>query len=230
MTGPLMAGPLMARLLMMRAASLRPRSSRDRLAGDDFLTWLPGRHDCRAHLAASSIARLPVSSQAHQKHRPELWQQSARAAASSGASQASPGTTKLSRDISLSLRRVVRRVPDSSFPVVSSAGVTVVTTPDEIDITNAGRLREALLAAAAGGQPVVVDMTGTEFCDSTGLNVLVRALRQAEQAGAGLLLVRRASALHRILAVSGVGELFRTYGSLADAVDAARAGRPAAPS
>jgi anti-sigma B factor antagonist len=122
-------------------------------------------------------------------------------------------------------------VSDSSFPVVSSAGVTVVTTPDEIDITNAGRLREALLAAAAGGQPVVVvDMTGTEFCDSTGLNVLVRALRQAEQAGTGLLLVRRASALHRILAVSGVGELFRTYGSLADAVDAARAGRPAAPS
>ncbi|HTX84592.1 MAG TPA: STAS domain-containing protein [Streptosporangiaceae bacterium] len=120
---------------------------------------------------------------------------------------------------------------DSSFPVVSSAGLTVVTTPDEIDITNAGLLREALLAAAAGGQAVVVvDMTGTEFCDSTGLNVLVRALRQAEQAGTELLLVLRASALHRILAVSGVGELFRTYGSLAEAVDAARAGRPAAPS
>jgi anti-anti-sigma factor len=112
-----------------------------------------------------------------------------------------------------------------------SDGLTVVTTPDEIDITNAGLLRDALLAAAAGGQPVVVvDMTGTEFCDSTGLNVLVRALRQAEQADIELLLVVRASALQRMLAVSGVGELFRTYGSLAEAVDAARAQRPAAPS
>jgi anti-sigma B factor antagonist len=107
----------------------------------------------------------------------------------------------------------------------------VVTTPDEIDITNAALFREALLAAAAGGLPVVViDMTRTEFCDSTGLNVLVRALRQAEQASTELLLVVRASALHRMLAVSGVAELFRTYASLAEATDAARAGRPAAQS
>lgn len=120
---------------------------------------------------------------------------------------------------------------DLSFPVTSSDGLTVVTTPDEIDITNAGLFREALLAAAAGGQPVVViDMAGTEFCDSTGLNVLVRVLRHAEQANTELLLVVRASALHRMLSVSGVAELFRIYGSLAQAVDAARAGRPATPS
>jgi anti-sigma B factor antagonist len=121
-------------------------------------------------------------------------------------------------------------VSDSSFPVTWSDGLTVVTTPDEIDITNAGLLREALLAAAAGGGPVVVDMTGTEFCDSTGLNVLVRALRQAEQADTELILVVRTSALHRMLTVSGVGELFRTYDSLAEAVNATRARRPAAPS
>jgi anti-sigma B factor antagonist len=122
-------------------------------------------------------------------------------------------------------------VSDSSFPVTSSDGLTVVTTPDEIDITNAGMLREALLAAAAAGQPVViVDMTATEFCDSTGLSVLVRALRQAEQAGTELMLVIRTSALRRMLTVSGVGDLFRTYDSLAEAVDVARARRPAAPS
>jgi anti-sigma B factor antagonist len=122
-------------------------------------------------------------------------------------------------------------VSDPSFPVTSSDGLTVVTTPDEIDITNAALFREALLAAAAGGLPVVViDMTRTEFCDSTGLNVLVRALRQAEQANTELLLVVRASALHRMLTVSGVAELFRTYASLAEATDAARAGRPAAQS
>jgi anti-sigma B factor antagonist len=122
-------------------------------------------------------------------------------------------------------------VSDSKFAVTSSEGLTVVTTPDEIDITNAGLFREALLAAAARGLPVVViDMTGTEFCDSTGLNVLVRALRQAEQANTELLLVVRASALHRMLTVSGVAELFRTYASLAEAADAARAGRPAAQS
>jgi anti-sigma B factor antagonist len=113
-------------------------------------------------------------------------------------------------------------VPDSNFPVTRSDGLAVVTTPDEIDINNAGLLGEALLAAA--GQPVViVDMTGTEFCDSTGLSVLVRALRQAEQTDAQLTLVVRAPGLRRMLTVSGLGSLFQTYDSLAQAVDAARA-------
>lgn len=125
----------------------------------------------------------------------------------------------------------MKRVSDSSFPITRSAALAVVTTPDEIDINNAGLLREALLAAAAGGEPVViVDMTGTGFCDSTGLNVLVRALRQTEQAETELILVVRASALRRMLTVSGVGDLFPTYDSLAEAADAARARRPAAPS
>jgi anti-sigma B factor antagonist len=122
-------------------------------------------------------------------------------------------------------------VPDSNFPVTRSDGLAVVTTPDEIDINNAGLLGEALLAAAAACQPVViVDMTGTEFCDSTGLSVLVRALRQAEQAGAQLTLVVRTPGLRRMLTVSGAGSLFQIYDSLGDAVDAARARRPAGPS
>lgn len=122
-------------------------------------------------------------------------------------------------------------MPDSNFPVTRSAGLAVVTTPDEIDINNAGLLGKALLAAAADGQPaVIVDMTGTEFCDSTGLSVLVQALRQAEQADAQLTLVVRTPALRRMLTVSGVGGLFQTYDSLAEAVDAARARRPAGPS
>lgn len=122
-------------------------------------------------------------------------------------------------------------MPDSNFPVTRSAGLAVVTTPDEIDINNAGLLGKALLAAAAVGQPaVIVDMTGTEFCDSTGLSVLVQAMRQAEQADAQLTLVVRRPALRRMLTVSGAGGLFQTYDSLAEAVDAARARRPAGPS
>jgi len=136
----------------------------------------------------------------------------------------------LSRDILLSSAASETRVPDSKFPVTRSDGLAVVTTPDEIDINNAGLLGEALLAAAAAGQPVViVDMTGTEFCDSTGLSVLVQALRQGEQADAQLTLVVRTLGLRRMLAVSGAGSLFQTYDSLADAVDAARARRLAGP-
>jgi hypothetical protein len=48
-------------------------------------------------------------------------------------------------------------------------GLQVITSTAEIDIANAGELRAALLAAAKRGDAsVVVDMSGTAFCDSTG--------------------------------------------------------------
>ena len=57
------------------------------------------------------------------------------------------------------------------FPVRITRGVPVVIAPDEIDITNAGALRAALLRAAARpGPALVVDMTRTRFCDSAGLH------------------------------------------------------------
>ncbi len=95
----------------------------------------------------------------------------------------------------------------------------MVTAPEEIDITNAGLLRAALLSAAENAPPViVVDLTATEFCDSSGLNVLVRGQKQAAQAGTDLRLVVRASAVQRMLTVTGVADMFRSYGSLAEAL------------
>ena len=112
---------------------------------------------------------------------------------------------------------------DVSFPVTERDGLVVVKTPDEIDIGNAWQLRDALVSAAATGLPaVIVDMADTEFCDSTGLNVLVRALKQANEDGSELRLVVRGSALQRILTVSGVASMFSVYGSLGEALEAAQ--------
>lgn len=111
---------------------------------------------------------------------------------------------------------------EPTFPVSLRDGLAVVTTPEGIDIANAGLLREALLSAAATGQPViVVDMSGTEYCDSTGLNVLVRALGQATQDGGELRLVMGGAGLRRILTVTGVAGMFRIYETLEAAFDAA---------
>jgi anti-sigma B factor antagonist len=113
-------------------------------------------------------------------------------------------------------------VSDLSFPVSLHAGLAVVTTPDEVDIGNSGLLRAALQSAASADRPViVVDMTDTEFCDSTGLNVLVLALKQANQDGGQIRLVVRGMALQRILNVSGVGTMFQIYDSLSQALQAA---------
>lgn len=111
---------------------------------------------------------------------------------------------------------------DPSFPLSVHDGQAVVTTPEEIDIANAGLLREALASAIASGQPlIVVDMSGTQFCDSTGLNVLIRGLGQTQQAGVELRLVMGGAGLQRVLTVTGVAGMFRIYETLGQALDAA---------
>ena len=79
-------------------------------------------------------------------------------------------------------------MPGVRFPVMIN-GIAVVTAPAEIDPVTAGHLRTVLLHSAAHGHAaIVVDMTGTRFCDSLRFRVLVRAHRQALAEGGGLRL------------------------------------------
>jgi anti-anti-sigma factor len=110
-------------------------------------------------------------------------------------------------------------MPEASFPVEVVSGVPVVTAPEEIDIGNAGELRAALLEAAAHGSgTLVVDMAQTQFCDSAGLNVLVRAHKQARAEGGELLLVICAAAVLRIFAVTGIDHLIPNFPNLEQAL------------
>ncbi|HEY7015957.1 MAG TPA: STAS domain-containing protein [Streptosporangiaceae bacterium] len=119
-------------------------------------------------------------------------------------------------------------MPEARFVVDVAGGVPVVTTPDEIDITNALGLRTALLDAAAHGRgPVVVDMSGTRFCDSAGLHVLIRAHKQAQAEGDGVLVVISATAVLRIFAISGLDRVIPNFSTLDEALAEASATRRA---
>jgi anti-sigma B factor antagonist len=110
--------------------------------------------------------------------------------------------------------------PDGSGGQLSFAGgLPVVRPATEIDATNAEALRAALMAAAQGApRAVVIDMTETAFCDSTGLSVLVRAHKQLESQGGELRMVTREPTLLRIFAVTGIASMFHMFASLDDAV------------
>jgi anti-sigma B factor antagonist len=76
-------------------------------------------------------------------------------------------------------------MPDVMFPVEIIADVPVVEAPGEIDITNVGQLRAALLACTKrGATTIVVDMSRTHFCDSAGLHALVAAHKRSGRAAA----------------------------------------------
>jgi anti-sigma B factor antagonist len=117
------------------------------------------------------------------------------------------------------------------YPIEMVNGVPVVAAPAEIDVSNADRLRAVLLEAAARGHGTfVVDMTGTRFCASAGLGVLVRAHNRALAEGGELRLVVPASALVlRMFAYSGLDRVIPNFPSLYEAVEPAPAAAPRPP-
>lgn len=100
-------------------------------------------------------------------------------------------------------------------------GVPVVTAPEEIDLANAATLQAALLQAAAHGRgTVVADMSGTRFCDSAGIHVLVRAHQAARAEGVELLLVvlPASGSVLRIFAITGIDRMIPSFPSLGEAL------------
>jgi anti-sigma B factor antagonist len=110
-------------------------------------------------------------------------------------------------------------MPDDRFPVEMVGGVPVVAAPEEIDITNAEALRSALLKAAANGnRTLVVDMTRTQFCDSSGLHTLIAAHKRAGAEGREVLLVIPSTTVLRVFSLTGMDGVIPNFTSLAEAL------------
>src|SRR6266576_3020925 len=89
----------------------------------------------------------------------------------------------------------------------------VAAVPAEIDAANAEKIRQGLLPAVSfGAAVVVIDMSGTTFCDSAGVQAIIAAYRQAAATGTQLPLV--ATAVLRILTLVGVDQLIPIYSAL----------------
>jgi anti-anti-sigma factor len=95
----------------------------------------------------------------------------------------------------------------------------IITMPAEIDAANADQVRQALLSAASPDVTVlIIDMSGTTFCDSAGVHAIIAAYRQAAVAGTQLRLVT--TSVLRIFQMTGADQLIPIYPTL-DAAQAA---------
>jgi anti-sigma B factor antagonist len=107
---------------------------------------------------------------------------------------------------------------DGRFPVKMVSGVPVLLAPEEIDITIVPELRSALEEAAEHGTgPLVVDMTQTQFCDSSGLHILLAAHKRALGEGSELVLVFPPTPL-RVFALTGVDRMIPNFTTVDEAV------------
>lgn len=93
----------------------------------------------------------------------------------------------------------------------------VLVAAGEIDLASAPQL-EADLGSCLTAGPVIVDLTGVSFMDSTGLRVLLAAHEQAAESDRALKLVVTDGPVSKLLSITGVDAHLHTY----ENVDAAR--------
>ncbi|WP_069816228.1 STAS domain-containing protein [Streptomyces sp. TP-A0874] len=95
-------------------------------------------------------------------------------------------------------------------------GASAVLTPvGELDHHTAELLREPLEACVDEGYPrLVVDCTQLEFCDSTGLNVLLGARLKAEAEGGGVHLAGMRPVVARVFEITGAEAVFSVHESV----------------
>jgi anti-sigma B factor antagonist len=86
---------------------------------------------------------------------------------------------------------------------------TVLSVTGEIDLYTAPTLQSELMAALGAGKTrLIVDMSRVDFCDSTGINVLLAAHRHARERGGELQLASPGSATRKVLQVTGLESVF----------------------
>ncbi len=104
------------------------------------------------------------------------------------------------------------RLVELKVSTESQGGHAVVSVYGEVDLYTAPRLQTELAALVRDGvSRLVVDMSGVEFCDSTGMNVLLSAMKRLREHGGSLELAAPRSAVRRILQVTGLDTVFSVH-------------------
>ncbi|OAH09778.1 STAS domain-containing protein [Streptomyces jeddahensis] len=102
----------------------------------------------------------------------------------------------------------------------------VVEVTGEIDITTRDELGDHLDDVFAAHNParVVVDFSGLDFCDASGLSVLVAASHEARQRHGQLRLVCPEGPIRRLLRITELTTLIPVYDTVTQAVFPSRRG------
>jgi anti-anti-sigma factor len=102
----------------------------------------------------------------------------------------------------------------------TDSGVTVVRPDGRLNMVAAPALRKQLHDLVEGGNArVVVDLSATEFIDSSGLGALISGLKVARQAGGDLRIAAPTKQVITVLELTNLNRVLRAHDSADSAFD-----------
>lgn len=110
---------------------------------------------------------------------------------------------------------------DLRLDVHEQDGWSVLEVAGEIDVATAPRLREQLISLVNDQRyRIVVDLEAVDFIDSTGLGVLIGALKRVRTHDGELVLVVTEPRILKVFEITGLLNVFLVRSDVADAVSA----------
>lgn len=90
--------------------------------------------------------------------------------------------------------------------------LAIIRAGNRLNMVSAPQLREAVDKAVSSGRShVVVDLSATEFMDSSGLGALIGALKVARAAGGDLRIAAAGQQVLMVLQLSNMDRILRPY-------------------
>lgn len=100
------------------------------------------------------------------------------------------------------------------------SGVVVVSPEGRLNMTAAPGLREQLHGLVRDGHSrLVVDLTGVDSIDSSGLGALISGLKAARQAGGDLRIAAPGEQVTAVLELTNLNRVLKSYDSADTAFD-----------
>lgn len=97
----------------------------------------------------------------------------------------------------------------------------VIALKGRLDTATAHEAETRIMAAIAGGTPVVADLSGVHYVSSAGLRVLLKAAKEAKTSGRSFALGAPQVPVQEVLQVSGFDKILPIHPTLEAAIKAA---------
>jgi anti-anti-sigma factor len=95
--------------------------------------------------------------------------------------------------------------------------VTLLVVRGELDMATVPVLERSLLETeTAGADPVVIDLRGLDFMDSSGLMMLFRAHERAREAGRRIAVINGGGQAHRLFEITSADQTLEVIEAVED--------------
>jgi len=91
-------------------------------------------------------------------------------------------------------------------------GVPVLDLQGEVDSYNSPKLREKLIALIDDGESkLVINLSGVDYIDSTGLGTLVGGLKRASEKGGAIQIICPNEQIYKVFSITGLVKVFQIF-------------------